>query len=138
MHQQHRHGGAAYRVARPLEFMRPPAALVPRPRLHLIRFHGVLAPSSKLRALLSPQRSEVVHATKTAMASEFQAQSVRGQQHRISSARLVKRVFDIDTGAAPTAHAVGRPPADRPERPLLTESSTWPESRKRARTQSRR
>lgn len=25
------------------------AALVPRPRLHLIRFHGVLAPNAKLR-----------------------------------------------------------------------------------------
>ena len=26
------------------------AALVPRPRLHLIRFHGVLAPNAKLRS----------------------------------------------------------------------------------------
>ena len=25
------------------------AALVPRPRLHLIRFHGVLAPNAKIR-----------------------------------------------------------------------------------------
>jgi Putative transposase len=29
----------------PLEFMQRLAALVPRPRLHLIRFHGVLAPA---------------------------------------------------------------------------------------------
>ena len=29
----------------PLEFMQRLAALVPRPRLHLIRFHGVLAPT---------------------------------------------------------------------------------------------
>ena len=29
----------------PLEFMQRLAALVPRPRLHLIRFHGVLAPN---------------------------------------------------------------------------------------------
>jgi hypothetical protein len=27
----------------------------PRPRLHLIRFHGVLAPNAKLRALVVPQ-----------------------------------------------------------------------------------
>jgi Putative transposase len=33
----------------PLEFMERLAALVPRPRLHLIRFHGVLAPNAKLR-----------------------------------------------------------------------------------------
>ena len=32
------------------------AALVPRPRLHLIRLHGVLAPNAKLRALVVPQQ----------------------------------------------------------------------------------
>ena len=32
----------------PLEFMQRLAALVPRPRLHLIRFHGVLAPNARL------------------------------------------------------------------------------------------
>jgi Fe-S-cluster-containing hydrogenase component 2 len=34
------------------------AALVPRPRLHLIRFKGVLAPNAKLRARLVPQQPE--------------------------------------------------------------------------------
>ena len=33
----------------PQEFMQRLAALVPRPRLHLIRFHSVLAPNAKLR-----------------------------------------------------------------------------------------
>lgn len=31
------------------------AALVPRPRLHLLRFHGVLAPNAKPRALVVPK-----------------------------------------------------------------------------------
>lgn len=31
------------------------AALVPRPRLHLIRFHGVLVPNAKLCSLVVPQ-----------------------------------------------------------------------------------
>ena len=35
------------------------AALVPRPRLHLIRFHGVLAPNAKLRAMVVPQEPDV-------------------------------------------------------------------------------
>ena len=35
-------------VMEPLEFMKRLAALVPRPRLHLIRFHGVLAPNAKV------------------------------------------------------------------------------------------
>jgi hypothetical protein len=42
----------------PLECMRRLAALVPRPRLHLIRFHGVLAPNAKLRAMVVPQGFE--------------------------------------------------------------------------------
>jgi hypothetical protein len=37
-----------------LEFMQRLAALVPRPRLHLIRFHGVLAPKAKLRPEIIP------------------------------------------------------------------------------------
>jgi hypothetical protein len=34
--------------------------LVPRPRLHLIRFHGVLGPNAKLRALVVPHAPEPV------------------------------------------------------------------------------
>ena len=45
----------------PLEFMQRLAALVPRPRLHLIRFHGVLAPNAKLRSEIIPNPAE--HAT---------------------------------------------------------------------------
>ena len=41
----------------PLEFMQRLAALVPRPRLHLIRLHGVLAPNAKLRAQVVPQEN---------------------------------------------------------------------------------
>ena len=47
--------GTTHLVMSPLEFMQRLAALVPRPRLHLIRFHGVLAPNAKLRALVAPQ-----------------------------------------------------------------------------------
>ena len=36
--------GTIHIVLTALEFMQRLAALVPRPRLHLIRFHGVLAP----------------------------------------------------------------------------------------------
>jgi Putative transposase len=41
-------------VMAPLEFIQRLAALVPRPRLHLIRFHGVLAPNAKLRSEIIP------------------------------------------------------------------------------------
>jgi hypothetical protein len=38
----------------PLEFMRRLAALLPRPPLHLICFHGVMAPNAGLRAAIVP------------------------------------------------------------------------------------
>ena len=46
--------GATHIVLTPMEFMQRLAALVPRPRLHLIRFHGVLAPNAKLRSRVVP------------------------------------------------------------------------------------
>jgi hypothetical protein len=70
------------------EFMQRLAALVPRPRLHLIRFHGVLAPHAKLRAAVVP---EAVQET-----SEPAQEHAHGQSARMSWARLLKRVFDID------------------------------------------
>jgi len=48
------HDGTTHLVLSPLQFMPRLAALVPRPRLHLIRFHGVLATNAKLRALVIP------------------------------------------------------------------------------------
>ncbi len=40
--------GTTHIVMSPLELLQRLAALVPRPRLHLIRFHGVLAPHARL------------------------------------------------------------------------------------------
>ena len=51
--------GTTHLVMSPLEFMQRLAALVPRTRLHLTRFHGVLAPNAKLRALVVPQEPKV-------------------------------------------------------------------------------
>ena len=60
--------GTTQVVMSPLEFMQRLAALVPRPRLHLIRFHGVLAPNAKLRAAIvpSPAQNTTEHAAEHA------------------------------------------------------------------------
>src|SRR5262245_33702903 len=50
--------GTTHIVMEPLEFMERLAALVPRPRLHLIRFQGVLAPNAKLRSKIVPAPPE--------------------------------------------------------------------------------
>ena len=52
-------GGTTCQGTSPLEFTQRLAALVPRPQLQLSRFHGVLAPNAKLRAMVVPQESEV-------------------------------------------------------------------------------
>jgi hypothetical protein len=99
--------GTTHLVMSPLEFMQRLAALVPRPRLHLIRFHGVLAPNAKLRALVVPQgpleREEAT--TEAATASECEVESAQARPRRISWARLLKRVFDIDMQHCPNCGA---------------------------------
>ena len=43
-------------ILEPLDFIAMLAAPVPRPRVNLTRFHGVLAPNSKYRALVTPAK----------------------------------------------------------------------------------
>ncbi len=99
--------GTTHLVMSPLEFMQRLAALVPRPRLHLIRFQGVLAPSAKLRALVVPQGppAQAQAATESAAAAECEVETVQARPHRISWARLLKRVFDIDMQHCPNCGA---------------------------------
>jgi hypothetical protein len=94
--------GTTHLVMSPLEFMQRLAALVPRPRLHLIRFHGVLAPNAKLRPLVVPQGLHVQEAaSEAAVAAECEVESLQPRPNRISWARLLKRVFDIDMQHCP-------------------------------------
>ena len=46
--------GTTQIVLEPLDLMARLAALVPRPRMHLSRYHGVFEPHSKLRAAVTP------------------------------------------------------------------------------------
>jgi hypothetical protein len=95
--------GTTHLVMSPLEFMQRLAALVPRPRLHLIRFHGVLAPNAKLRPLVVPQVQEA--ASEAVAAAECEVESRQARPNRISWARLLKRVFDIDMQQCPNCGA---------------------------------
>jgi hypothetical protein len=48
-------GDKTHRMMTPVEFLARAAALLPPPRYPLVRYHGVLAPHSKLRALVVPR-----------------------------------------------------------------------------------
>jgi len=82
--------GTTHIVMEPLEFMERLAALLPRPRLQLIRFHGVLAPNAKLRSKIVLPPAE--RATETS-SDDAHAQ---GEISRMNWARLLTPVFDID------------------------------------------
>ena len=86
--------GTTHIVMSPLEFMQRLAALVPRPRLNLIRFHGVLAPNAKLRPQIIPGRPASV--SDNLGEATHQPASVH-----MSWARLLKRVFNIDIQQCP-------------------------------------
>ena len=70
----------------PLEFIEKLAALVPPPGKNLIRFHGVLAPRAKLRALIVPRASR--RKTRGGGAST--------SSRHIAWAELLRRVFKLD------------------------------------------
>ncbi|MBC7942533.1 MAG: transposase [Chitinophagaceae bacterium] len=91
--------GTAHLVMSPLEFMQRLAALVPGPRLHLIRFHGVLVPNAKLRALVVPQEAEAL--AQAAPPGECEAGCAHHHPVRLSWAKLLKRVFDLDLEHCP-------------------------------------
>jgi hypothetical protein len=46
--------GTTHVIFEPLDFIARLAALVPKPRVNLTRFHGVFAPNSQHRALITP------------------------------------------------------------------------------------
>ena len=118
--------GTTHLVMSPLEFMQRLAAMVPRPRLHLIRFHGVLAPNAKLRAQVVPQGPKLQEqANEAAAASECETEPVRGRAYRISWARLLKRVFDIDIQHCPNCGGELKVIAVILERPVVEKILTY-------------
>ena len=52
--------GTTHILFSPLDFLSKLAALVPRPRHNLVRYHGIFAPNSKIRKLIVPKSSKTV------------------------------------------------------------------------------
>jgi hypothetical protein len=67
-----------------MEFMGRLAALVPRPRVNLTRFHGVFSPNSKLREHVVPQKSVE------------EPENPKPKTFSMTWAQRLKRVFSID------------------------------------------
>jgi hypothetical protein len=87
-------------VMEPLEFMERRAALVPRPRLHLIRFHGVLAPQREAAQQIVPAPAE--RATETSS----EGAHAQGETPHMSWVWLLKWSSTSTSNTAPTAAAL--------------------------------
>jgi hypothetical protein len=100
--------GTTHLVLSPLEFMQRLAAPVPRQRLQLIRYHGMLAPNATLRARVVPQ-GQAARGPAACAAGEIrgEAQPVQDRAKHIGWALLLARVFDIDLRRCPGCGAEG-------------------------------
>ena len=88
------HDGTTHVIFEPLDFISKLAALVPKPRVNLTRLHGVFAPNSKYRALVTPARRGKGRTVKIADAAEDKSPEER--RASMNWAQRLKRVFDID------------------------------------------
>jgi hypothetical protein len=86
--------GTTHVIFEPLDFIARLAALVPKPRVNLTRFHGVFAPNSKLRALITPAKRGKGNQARAA--DETQDQTPAGRRAAMTWAQRLKRVFNID------------------------------------------
>jgi len=90
----------------PAEFIGKLAALVPPPRSHLSRFHGIFAPNANLRAQLTPSgRGKRRPADVASTGGNSDHRSPDETRRSMTWAQRLKRVFNIDVSAC--VHCVG-------------------------------
>jgi hypothetical protein len=76
----------------PVDFIARLAALVPKPRVNLTRYHGVLAPNHRWRGLVTPaRRGRGIKST-----SNAEARTPAERHAAMTWAQRLKRVFSID------------------------------------------
>lgn len=86
--------GTTHVIFEPLDFIARLAALVPKPRMHLTRFHGVFAPNSKYRALVTGEVKRGDKKVQSTPAIEDPPEIAR--RAKMTWAQRLKRVFNID------------------------------------------
>jgi hypothetical protein len=84
--------GTTHVIFESLDFIAKLASLVPKPRVNLTRFHGVFAPNSKHRTLVTTARR----------GKSLQEENKTPEEKRraMTWAQRLKRVFNIDPNAA--------------------------------------
>ena len=79
-----------------LELVEKLAVLIPPPRIHLVRFHGVFAPSATLRAQVVPARIAAASTQVSVDEDNIALPTVSDATYRLKWALLIRRVFAVD------------------------------------------
>lgn len=88
--------GTTHVIFEPLDFIARLAALVPKPRVNLSRFHGVFAPTSKHRAAITPS-GRVKGGKRAKQTSDNSGDRTPAERHAAMTwAQRLKRVFNAD------------------------------------------
>ncbi|MEE8059514.1 MAG: transposase [Pseudomonadales bacterium] len=84
--------GTTHIIFEPLDFLAKLAALVPKPRINLTRYHGIFAPNSNLRPQVVPSK----RGKGSTHSDTGQKLDRADKRHEMSWAERLKRVFKID------------------------------------------
>ena len=106
--------GTTHMLFSPLDFLSKLSALVPRPRHHLVRNHGIFAPNARMRKLIVPTKCNKTK-TKTNQRKHKLVAEPQAADELIAPltwAQRLKKVFNIDITLCPlcggTLHVIGR------------------------------
>jgi len=86
--------GTTHVIFEPIDFIARLAALVPKPRVNLTRFHGVFAPNSKHRIHITPAKRG--RGRKTQSGQAWKDKTPAERHVAMTWMQRLKRVFDID------------------------------------------
>ncbi len=91
--------GTTHVIFEPLDFIARLAALVPKPRVNLIRFHGVFAPNSRYRGRVT--KAKRGRGGRPAATGDPEARTPAERRASMTWAQRLKRVFNIDIETCP-------------------------------------
>lgn len=97
--------GTTHILFSPLDFLSKLAALVPRPRHHLVRYHGVFAPNARIRKRIVPTKGKKAKIKKKSDKGEHKPETEAKVEDDLiaplSWAQRLKRVFNLDINLCP-------------------------------------
>jgi len=106
--------GTTHVIFEPLDFIAKLAALVPKPRVNLTRFHGVFAPNSKYRVEVTPDKR-----VKGSKHHKDEERTSEQQHQAMTWAQRLKRVFNIDVSVCPECGGEAKVIASVEDQPVI-------------------